>query len=99
MTRIDPAFRVLDTSDKILEDASRIAIVGYSFPPTDTRALDLFRALLVARGNEIDVEIVSPGVLDIAKRIGEEYLDRAKSVKLHDMKLEDYVEVLSDLMP
>lgn len=84
---------------KSLEDASRIVIVGYSFPPTDTRALDLFRSCLAVRGKEIDIEIVSPGAADIAKRIGADYLDKARSVKLHDMKLEEYVEVLSELMP
>jgi len=84
---------------KALEEASRVVIIGYSFPPTDTRALDLFRSLLATRGSEIDVEIVAPGVADIAKRVGEDYLGKAKKVKLHDMKLEEYVDVLPELMP
>jgi hypothetical protein len=84
---------------RILEQASRIVVVGYSFPPTDTRALDLFRGLLGARGGDIVVEIVSPGVADIAKRIGDDYLGRAKEVKLHNMKFEEYVDLLSQSMP
>jgi hypothetical protein len=83
---------------KALEMTGRIVIIGYSFPPTDTRALDLFRGLLANRGSEINVEIVAPGVADIAKRIGDEYLGKAK-VKLHDMKLEDYVDILSESIP
>jgi len=86
-------------SVKALEQASRVVIVGYSFPPTDTRALDLFRSLMVARGGDIVVEIVSPGVADIAKRIGEDYLGKAKEVKLHNMKLEGYVDLLVESMP
>jgi len=84
---------------KALEEARRVVIIGYSFPPTDTRALDLFRALFATRGSEINVEIVAPGVTDIAKRIGEDYLDKLKDVKLRDIKLEEYVDVLSESMP
>ncbi|HET9283014.1 MAG TPA: hypothetical protein VFR24_13730 [Candidatus Angelobacter sp.] len=84
---------------KGLEDCHRLVIVGYSFPPTDTRALDLFRAFLAAKGQEIDVEIVSPDVKEIAHRIGEDHLDKAKTVQLHDMKLEEYTELLSEMLP
>ena len=84
---------------KGLEDASRIVIVGYSFPPTDTRALDLFRGLLTARGKELSLEIVAPDVDAIAKRIGENYLGYAKEVKLHKMIFEEYLELLSESMP
>lgn len=84
---------------KGLEDSNRVVIIGYSFPPTDTRALDLLRSFLNAKGNAIDIEIVSPGVADIAQRIGNDYLDKAKTVQLHDMKLEEYAEVLADSMP
>ncbi len=84
---------------KGLEDASRIVIIGYSFPPTDTRALDLFRGLLAARGKELSLEIVAPDVGDIAKRIGEDYLGYAKEVKLHKQTFEEYAEMLSESMP
>lgn len=84
---------------KGLEDASRIVIVGYSFPPTDTRALDLFRGLLATRGQELTLEIVAPDVQDIAKRIGEEYLGRAKELKLHKMIFEKYLDLLSESLP
>jgi len=70
-----------------------------TFPPTDERALDLNRSLLIARGSEINVDLVAPGVTDIASRIGENYLAKVKEVKLHNMKLEEYVDVLSESMP
>jgi hypothetical protein len=82
-----------------LEETSRVVVAGYSFPPTDSRALDLFRSFLTARGSDISLEIVAPGVSDIAKRIGEEYVGKAKELKLHDMKLEEYVDLLSETMP
>ena len=82
-----------------LEDASRIVIVGYSFPHTDTRALDLFKGLLTARGKELSLEIIAPDVEDIAKRIGEDYLGYAKEVKLHKMVFEEYIELLAESLP
>jgi hypothetical protein len=84
---------------KGLEDAHRIVIVGYSFPATDTRALDLFRGLLTVRDKELSLEIVAPDVEDIAKRIGEEYLGCAKDVKLHKMVFEEYMELLAEALP
>jgi hypothetical protein len=84
---------------KGLEDTNRVVIVGYSFPPTDTRALDLFRSLLVARGKELSIEIVAPDATDIAKRIGEDCLGYAKEVILHKQVFEEYVELLSESMP
>ena len=54
---------------------------------------------MATRGSEIHVEIVAPGVTEIAKRIGEDYLCKAKEVKFHDMKLEEYLGVLSESMP
>ena len=84
---------------KGIEDASRVVIVGYSFPPTDTRALDLLRSLLAARGKELSIEIVAPDAADIANRIGEDYLGYAKEVKLHKKMFEEYVELLSESMP
>lgn len=84
---------------KGLEDANRIVIIGYSFPPTDTRALDLFRGVLTARSKELTLEIVAPDVEDIAKRIGDEYLEHAKELKLHKMVFEDYLELLSESLP
>jgi len=82
-----------------LQTTNRVVIIGYSFPQTDTRALDLFRAFLVERGGETLVEIVAPNVNDIVQRIGEDYLAKAKEVRLHDMKLEEYLDVLFDSIP
>lgn len=84
---------------RALEDANRIVIIGYSFPPTDTRVLDLFRSLIVARGKDLTIEIVAPDVAEIAKRIGEDFLGYAKDVKLHRKTFEEYVELVSESMP
>jgi hypothetical protein len=84
---------------KVLEDASRIVIVGYSIPHTDTRALDLIRSVLLARAGQIAIEIIAPDVTDIAARIGNDCLDKAKGVKLHNMRFEEYVDLLYESMP
>lgn len=42
---------------------------------------------------------VASGVADIADRIGQDYLRKAKELKLHDMRFEEYVDVLSESMP
>jgi len=78
---------------------SRIVIIGYSFPPTDVRVLDLFRGLLAVRGKDLSLEIVAPDVIDIAKRIGDDSLDCVKEVKLHKKTFEEYVELLSASLP
>jgi hypothetical protein len=77
-----------------LENAHRIVIVGYSFPATDVRPLDLFRSVLAARGEELSVEIVAPGVEEIANRIGRDILGRVRELKLHSMKFEEYMDSL-----
>jgi hypothetical protein len=82
-----------------LETANRIVIVGYSFPSTDTRSLDLLRAALYARRGEIDVEIVAPDADAVASRIGEESLSNAKRFTRHRMKFEDYFQVLTEDAP
>lgn len=82
-----------------LEDTSRIVIVGYSFPQTDTRALDLFKGLLTVRGKDLSLEIVAPDAEDIAKRIGDEDIGCVKEVKLRKMIFEEYLELLSESMP
>ncbi len=45
-------------SEDLMKAADRIVIVGYSFPPTDTRPLELLRNTLNSRKGEISVEIV-----------------------------------------
>jgi hypothetical protein len=82
-----------------LETANKIVIVGYSFPSTDTRALDLFTGALYARRGEIDVAIVAPDAGAVASRIGEDPLSNAKCLTLHKMKFEDYFGVLEKDIP
>jgi hypothetical protein len=80
--------------------SGKIVIIGYSFPATDTRALDLFGDALAARPGGIAVEIVAPDASDIVARIGEARLKNAKSVVAHNMKFEDYLsDVLASDIP
>lgn len=82
-----------------LETADRIVIVGYSFPPTDVRALGLIRAALSKRRGEIELEIVAPGVKEILGRVGDNILSMAKSVTPFDMRFEQYLELVSSRIP
>jgi hypothetical protein len=82
-----------------LQTADRIVIVGYSFPPTDVRALGLVRAALSKRRGDIDIEVVAPGVKEILGRVGDNTLSMAKTVTTFDMKFEQYLEHLSSRIP
>lgn len=82
-----------------LEDATRLVIIGYSFPPTDTRVLDLIRGLLAARGGDLSIEIVAPDAANIATRIGEDVLSQTKEVKLHKILFEAYIDSLWETTP
>lgn len=82
-----------------LQTADRIVIVGYSFPPTDVRALGLVRAALSKRRGDINLEVVAPGVKEILGRIGDNTLSMANSVTSFDMKFEQYLEHLSSRIP
>lgn len=82
-----------------LRSAKRIVIVGYSFPPTDVRPRKLLRSILNARRGEIELEIVAPGVADIASRIGEDALAKAKRFTPHDMRFEDFLALMYSRLP
>jgi hypothetical protein len=85
-------------SAESFKTAQKVVIIGYSFPPTDTRALELLRDGLDARRRQIDVEVVSPDAQDICKRISKR-LNSAKSLKAYNLKFEDYLNVLVEQTP
>lgn len=84
---------------KATTKADRIVIIGYSFPPTDTRPLEMLRNVLDSRKGEISVEIVAPRAKDIASRIGNDHLSKARNVILHPVYFEDYIEILGEGAP
>ncbi|RPJ77905.1 MAG: hypothetical protein EHM20_05185 [Alphaproteobacteria bacterium] len=79
---------------KSLEEADKIVAIGYSFPLTDTKALALLRNILSKRKNQIELTIVDPFADIIAERIGDNYIKSAKSVSLHNMIFEEYINAL-----
>jgi hypothetical protein len=82
-----------------LKTTSKIVIVGYSFPSTDMRALELLGNALNERKGEITVEIVAPDAAEIVSRIEKEHLMDAKNVVVHDMVFEEYLQVLAGNIP
>jgi hypothetical protein len=81
-------------SEDHMTAADKIVIIGYSFPPTDIRPLELLRNTLDSRAGEISIEIVSPSVGDIISRIGNGHLSKAKSIVTYPVKFEEYLEIL-----
>lgn len=82
-----------------LSIADRIVIVGYSFPPTDTRPLEMLRDTLETKRGDISVEIVDINANEIAARIGDSHLAKAKNVKIHSVKFEEYLSLLWENAP
>lgn len=80
-------------SAALMDAADKIVIIGYSFPPTDIRPLELFRNVLHSRKGDISVEVVAPDAEDIIARIGVEHLSNAKNVTVHSVKFEDYLQI------
>ena len=54
-----------------LRSAERITIIGYSFPPTDTRAMSLFSEAILGRRDPVSVELVDPYPDALAARLSE----------------------------
>jgi hypothetical protein len=86
-------------SADLMEAADKIVIVGYSFPPTDIRPMALLRDSLKRREGEISVEIVAPDAKDIVSRIGEPHISSAKTLTVHTLKFEEYLQVLWSNVP
>jgi hypothetical protein len=86
-------------STDVLATTNKIVIVGYSFPSTDTRALELLGDALAARPKEIDVDVIAPDAHDIVSRIGEARLTNARSVTQHNVRFEEYLEILARRIP
>ena len=82
-----------------LASSDKIVIIGYSFPSTDTRALDLLGTALAARPGTIAVEVVAPDASAIVSRVGEERLTNAKTVTAHNMRFEEYLGILEENSP
>jgi hypothetical protein len=86
-------------SADLLMTSDKLVIIGYSFPPTDSRALDLLGNALAARPGAIAVELVAPDASAIVSRIGEARLSHAKTVTVHNMKFEEYLAILARTVP
>lgn len=83
-----------DLAEKAFAETDKIVVIGYSFPPTDTRALSLVRNTLSMRKNQVELTIVDPFANAIAKQIGDEYIESAESVSLQNVTFEKYIDVL-----
>jgi hypothetical protein len=84
---------------QMFETAQKLTIIGYSFPPTDTRVLELLGNALKARPAQISVEVVSPAAAEIVRRIGAACLSKAKTVVTYELRFEDFFRVLAKDIP
>ena len=90
---------VWDQAAKNLTEASRIVIIGYSFPRTDTKALTLLKDSLSTRPGEISVELVAPDATAIVSRLDKAVLSLAKSFIPRDLTFEKYLEDIDTQIP
>ncbi|NTV91295.1 MAG: hypothetical protein HGA22_13205, partial [Clostridiales bacterium] len=86
-------------SEDALATTDRIVIIGYSFPVTDIKPMEMLQSTLASRKGEISIEIIDPYAKDIAERIGAEHLSNAKNVKIHSLTFEGYLDELWDHAP
>lgn len=86
-------------AEKAIMEASKITIIGYSFPSTDTKALNLLKASLEKRQGEIDVLVVDPYADSIKPRIENALANHAKSLTTLPIKFEDYISNLWGTAP
>jgi hypothetical protein len=84
---------------QMLDRADRIVIIGYSFPPTDTRAFKLLASALKKRPSKVSVDIVAPDAESVFDRIEDACLSKARRVSVYEMKFEDFLIVLSKSAP
>ncbi len=91
--------KLWDLAEKAFAETDRIVAIGYSFPTTDTKALSLVRNTLSRRKNQVELTIVDPFANDIAKEIGDEYIECAESVSLQNVTFEKYIDVLWEEAP
>ena len=77
------------------QQVERIVVIGYSFPETDTKPLQMMRDALSTRSGAVVVHIVAPDAQQIAARIGDDHLKHAKLVSLYPGKFDDYIEFLA----
>jgi len=87
------------TAEKAFMDADRIVVIGYSFPSTDKRALQLLSTTLNNRKKQIDLTLVDPWSDSVALQIEKKNLDLAKTLSLHNIGFEAYIEKLWDQAP
>ena len=86
-------------AEQAFAGADNIVAIGYSFPVTDTKALDLIRNTLSRRKNQVELTIVDPYADAITERIGNKYIESAKSVSLHKSTFEKYIDALRQEAP
>ncbi len=88
-----------ELAEKAFRNTERIVAIGYSFPSTDIKIIDLLRDSLSKRKNQIELIIVDPWPDSITGRVGEKYLEMAKSVSIHKITFEDYIDILWQEVP
>ena len=62
---LDPLWKL---AQERISTSQRIVIIGYSFPPTDRRMIDLLTSIAY-RTSDISIEIVNPSPVQIIKRL------------------------------
>ncbi|GEM_PF-654144 len=82
-----------------IKDAQRLVIVGYSFPATDTRTLELVGSAAESGQSLKSIEIVCPDANEIASRLTTRFAGSGKRIIVHAKKFEDYIGSMYAVAP
>jgi hypothetical protein len=73
-----------------IEQATELVIIGYSFPPTDLKAIDLLSTAVANRSDKLPITIVNPYPADIADRLTAACGSKVE-VTVREQTLEEFV--------
>jgi hypothetical protein len=79
-------------AERCLAAASRLVIIGYSFPPTDAHAFSLLGRFLKAKPQTKTIEIIDPYPAGVARRVRDFVGDRCR-VRVHRKTLARFLSV------
>jgi len=76
-----------------LADSHRIVIIGYSFPPTDHRVIELLRPLASLGAGTPTVQVVNPSPEAVCQRITNEIGLKTESVRVVAYSFDEYLQL------
>ena len=80
-------------AEKSIQLTDELLIIGYSFPPTDTRAWQLLKSACEQRVKKLDIVVINPHGKNLAKKL-QEFLGEISVVEGRDQTFDDYLTTI-----